>query len=126
MPLSEDEVRELRELDRTATPGPWQRELDRNEQENIYGYDHDEWIALLPHQCVAPIEKQRAIDANFIVTARTALPRLLDERDELRAVVGELLATVQQSIALIDDPDEDDMESVNHILARARAVLGEK
>jgi hypothetical protein len=76
----------------THTPGPWTLEQDINAQWNVYA--GDEWIALIPHQCVAAIEKQRAVDAILIAAAPDLLAALkaLREHDTIR---GELCDYVE-------------------------------
>lgn len=51
------------------TPGPWSVEPDGNDQMNIYGPNRDTWIALLPHQCIASIEKEQIANAKLIAAA---------------------------------------------------------
>lgn len=71
----------------TDGDGRWYAALDRNGQQNIYDGDADHWVALLPHQCVASIEREQESRAALIVAAVNALPTLLDELEELRARV---------------------------------------
>jgi hypothetical protein len=85
-PLTEAELDLLAALDAARTPGPLVLRTDRNEQWNIYASDNDdEWIALLPHQCVRSIAEQRGHDARAIAAALNALPALLAEVRASRA-----------------------------------------
>lgn len=83
--MTAEQLTEVRALCEAATDGPWTIEPDRNDQQNIYS--NDEWIALLPHQCVSSIEQQRVKDAAFIAASRSLVPALLDENEALRTAL---------------------------------------
>lgn len=82
-PLTDEEIKRLRELCEKATPGPWEST----------GYDDHPgdqgWYvnALQPGGAVAvalPYNRRAEADHLLIIAARTALPRLLDEVDRLK------------------------------------------
>jgi hypothetical protein len=73
-----NKIEELRALLAKETTEEWQVEYDKNDQANIYGASNDDWIALLPHQCVTSIEKKMQNRAALIVAMQNALPNLLD------------------------------------------------
>lgn len=81
--ITDEQLAEWRRLADAAWPGPWELELDRNDQQNVYAADRT-WIALLPHQCVRSIEEERERDAEFIAAARAAVPALIAEVERLR------------------------------------------
>lgn len=47
---------------------PWTVEIDDNGQANLYAAD-DQWIALMPHQCLGSLEALMHRNAAFIVRA---------------------------------------------------------
>lgn len=87
-----------------ASPGPWMAEENDQGEQCLFGTTYDDWIALLPHQCVRAIEEQRIKDAAFIVSARTVLPQLLDRLrlcvDALERISGELDGSVEHPVTL--------------------------
>lgn len=50
------------------SPLPWRIELDGNGQANVYGAD-DQWIAIMPHQCLGSLEAVMHVNAKLIVRA---------------------------------------------------------
>ena len=92
-PLTDAELDQLDALNRARTPGPFAIAHDRHGQANIYGGpDGEEWIALLPHQCLASLEAAREADARAIVAALNALPALLAEVRAARSAPSPSLA----------------------------------
>src|SRR5260221_608088 len=98
-PLTAEEIAELRRLERESTPAPWTVLMGTSDQAHAFvqgphqGYDGE-----FP-----------AADTQLIVGTRNALPRLLDEVEELR-----------KHLAAVCGPRwREDMET----LARARALL---
>lgn len=79
------ELAEAQRLVEAATHGEWRIDHDRNDQPNIYAAD--EWIAILPHQCVTSIEEQRNRDAAFIAASRSLVPALIAEVTRLRTLL---------------------------------------
>jgi hypothetical protein len=86
-PLSAEERAELRRLEQAATPGPW--EYDRE------GERRGPWLAdlggvrrIYPPAGVQIYGTDDRPDAEFIVAARTALPRLLDALERCEALVA--------------------------------------
>ncbi len=88
-PLTEAELNMLSAIDAARTPGPFVMRQDRDDRWNIYASDNDdEWIAVLPHQCLTSIAEQRERDARAIVAALNALPLLLAEVRRARAIAA--------------------------------------
>ena len=87
--MTPERIGELKRLCEQATPGPWALGDDYNDQRTLYV--GEEWIAILPHQCVASIEEQRDKDAAFIAAARTALPDCIEalKAERVRAEAAE-------------------------------------
>lgn len=91
------DIAKARQMISAATPGPWTITHDSNEQCNIYAADRhgqpsgDDWVCLLPHQCVSSIEEARRHDAAFIAYARDALPAALDRIEQLQSALVEAL-----------------------------------
>lgn len=82
-PITQQELDELRAVEKAAAGGPW--ELARP------GYDGDNWIRSRDSETMgdfvldlAPFQNPDSPDLAFILAARTALPRLLDEVERLR------------------------------------------
>jgi hypothetical protein len=105
---------ELRRLLAEATPGPWEvGEPDRNEQATIYA-GPDDWIALLPHQCLESIRIAQERNAALIAAMRNALPGILDaldaaeaERDAIRAKLEDRNAKALAALfGALDEPME--------------------
>lgn len=89
--VSLDREHLLRRVAEQATGGDWAVSKDINDQCVIYS--GDEWIALLPHQCVTSIERQREKDAVFIATCSpAAVLKLLDALAAMRPVVEAAVA----------------------------------
>lgn len=114
--LTEDEVRELRRLEAAAVRAPW-----FSDDNYVNAKRREVSIAC----CFVTPSSKRDVDirlldgrahAALVAAARNALPRLLDERDELRAVVAWLvrLSTTKSAVSEWDD-----------LYARARKALGE-
>lgn len=93
----------LEELERAATPGPWEAERDV--------YDGDVWYVEPDGQPVLIARRPSDTDGALIAAARNALPDLIAaarERDALR----ELLAKVR----LIAGPEDKTGRALLHIL----------
>lgn len=74
-------IAEAREDDARMPVAPWTIEHDRNDQPNIYARtegDRDQWVAILPHQCLRSIEEEQNINASAICRTRGNLPRYAD------------------------------------------------
>lgn len=101
--IPDNELEELEELCRAATPGPWfVRVLDDDYAMNLVavstcsdtgraerwpGFDHGEMVAatLVQHpRYVDPTDQRWNENAIFIATAREAVPRLIAEVMRLR------------------------------------------
>lgn len=79
------DTKELRELEKAATPGPWEVEQQRDGEEWWFDDGHF-LIKTGPEPCdwnVAMHEENEA-DARFIAAARNAMPGLLDEVERER------------------------------------------
>jgi hypothetical protein len=87
--VTEDELKAIEARAEAAWAGPWTIEYDRNDQANIYA-GPDCWLALLPHQCVAPIEQEQKRNAAFVAAARTDVPALVAEVRRLRDALEEI------------------------------------
>ncbi len=105
------DIDNLEALAMAATPGPWETDLDRNEQQNVYAAgDWRHWIAVLPHQCVKSIEEEQERNAAFIaavhpgsILALVADVRRLREVEAERDVMRkELLAARAWQTAMVD------------------------
>lgn len=84
---------ELIALARKATPGPYRVDLDRNDQCNIYaGLGTDNWVALLPHQCVRSIKKQAAANAAYLAALSPEVVIALAEVAEAAKEMKETIA----------------------------------
>ena len=87
-PLTDAELDLLDALNRARTPGPFAIAHDRHGQANIYGGpDGEEWIALLPHQCLASLEAAREADARAIREGGT-IPLLRIPQDSMSQMIG--------------------------------------
>ncbi len=73
---------EIRARLAAATPGPWDLRFNANGEGELFGDDHNTWIALLPHRCVARLEEQMHKDAAFIAAAPTDIADLLAALEE--------------------------------------------
>jgi hypothetical protein len=106
-PITPDELKQLRALCEKATAGPWMSDLDQFDHDEIDACVSDEqttmlarigtgvvpltvpdgvpWSQAIDEQSKSLWSKARCsqarTDADFIAAARTALPRLLDERE---------------------------------------------
>lgn len=87
--LTEDELKQLRELCDAATDGPWW--VSDDGLNDVWNGEEEFAENLIAPGCVrhgeAPSERIRA-DQDFIAAARTALPQLLDEIDRLKKEAG--------------------------------------
>lgn len=90
------------------TPGPWSIRDDRHGQANIYG-PGDEWIALLPHECITSKESQMIVDARLI----RAAPDLYRDLRKLHGILQqtvfydrfpELLYSIDHTFEKISEP----------------------
>lgn len=109
----------LQALVSEMTARPWTLELDRNDQQNIYS--NGEWIALLPHQCVASIEEdQRHNAAGLLALANHAdvlieLAAAVERRDSVRArrcFTGKRLSEDESRALAHEELSADDAMSV--------------
>lgn len=107
-----------------ATPGPWRDdETDNNGQRLIFGDNADDWIALLPHQCVESIRVERDRDAAFIAHAREDLPALVAEVRRVRPRHARLEAAIVLYRRAMDAVRDDDEEAAWLLAQRAEEVL---
>jgi hypothetical protein len=80
----------LRALCAAATPGPWEIEVDRNDQPCLYADGRNRrWIAMFPHQCVQSLEVLANADAAYIAAlSPDVVLRLLDCVDALAQCIA--------------------------------------
>lgn len=84
--VTDDEIKRLRALCDAATPGPWYRECE---------IDEDVWCGtggkcFLARPVIGCMDSDMADDAAFIIAARDAVPALLDEVAQLTGIVKRL------------------------------------
>ena len=112
--MSRKEREALRELCAKATPGPWRGARDEQDANQWWGkfpQNAPECVVLTDEEKVDGEEpwpicstsddglatEQESANAHFIAAARTALPQLLDEHEELLRRVRELLNALDRS-----------------------------
>jgi hypothetical protein len=90
--LTDAELSELERLDREATPGPWDTDLETSAGRCWVDSRRHQNMLAEPLFNVRPPSarhmEQRERDASFIAAARNALPKLLAEIRELRAEIA--------------------------------------
>ena len=94
--VTEQQAQEWRELAEAATPGPWW--ITKNPEFFAVVASHpvevgDTFIAVVDGE----LSKDSEHDAAFIAAARTAVPALLAERDDLAALWTQVVACAEES-----------------------------
>lgn len=93
--MTDEEIERLIQLERDATPGPWNTEPDRDDPKRVAGIwvGDDRWNEIVKTDCgVYPPELP---DALFICAARTAVPALFAKIREQREIIERQAATLR-------------------------------
>lgn len=100
MSMTPEELSRLRELCEKATPGPWEAHVATRfkgiEQERgVIGPNGENVICWVVDEF-----EQSTENDEFIAAARTALPQLLDEVDQLREVLDSAVHFIESSMVI--------------------------
>lgn len=85
--MTDEEIKRLKELSEKATPGPWEAVwLGRDDHASEVHFAYEMRVCLMPSNG----GERSGNDAEFIASARTAVPALLTALDEARAEAARL------------------------------------
>lgn len=111
------DIAKLRELEKSATPGPWQ-----------VGEENESRAEIFARRVIATVHRDRfgaprPDDASLIVAARNALPALLDELEAARADL-ETAMDLGHKLCFGSVVDQGENENAWIRFEQARAALG--
>lgn len=129
--LTDAELREMRARCEAATPGPWKMHhrfvsaKDTDDECAGLGWDFDPDCPTNPPEPMLRGVFARAADAHFLMSARTDMPRLIDEVERLREQVRMLREVLtHSSFAAQGQKESDVVEAVRAAARNTRAYSG--